>query len=164
MAEQDKGAFHAELPTALPPPILPGPSTSHTLTGQPSVEHLALGNLSLGTAPASPSTSATSSRARGRSDSVSSRAKGDLTSPRIASLGLRRLSLAQQDAVRPMAQLDGDEDVDGSGLADEVWNGKQEHGPPVLDEHVEDAEAIDEGFAARASNLAYRCLLEVNES
>ncbi|GAA5846091.1 hypothetical protein JCM9279_004783 [Rhodotorula babjevae] len=148
----DKGAFHAELPTALPPPILPGQSGSHTLTGQPSVEHLALGNLSLGTAPSSPSASATSSRARGRSDSVSSRAKGDLTSPRIASLGLRRLSLAQQDAVRPMAQLDGEEDADGLGLADEVWNGKQEHGPPVLDEHVEDAEAIDEGFAAQNPN------------
>jgi len=100
----------------------------------------------MGTAPSSPSASATSSRTRGRSDSTSTRAKGDLMSPRIASMGLRRLSHAQQDGRRP--QLDG-QDAGGLGLTDDVWNGTQEHGAPVLDEHLEDAEAIDEGFAAR---------------
>ncbi|GAA6048249.1 hypothetical protein JCM3770_006503 [Rhodotorula araucariae] len=147
----DKGAFHAELPTALPPPVVGGPSSSHTLTGQPSLERLSLGGPTLSPAPASPTTSVTSSRTRGRSDSTSMRALGDFTSPRIASIGLRRMSQAQQDVQRVRADLDA-QDVDGLGLADDIWNGKQDHGAPVLDQHIEDADAIDEGFSAQNPN------------
>ncbi|GAA5855162.1 hypothetical protein JCM5353_005899 [Sporobolomyces roseus] len=127
----DKGAFQSELPTALHPTS----SAANSIAVPPSVDRLNLNNLSItGTsAPLSPETPS-SSRNRTRSDSLASRAKGDLTSPRIASLGLspdqnqRKVHVQQKE-------IGGETYVD--------------HGPPNLNPELEEAEDIDEGFVAQ---------------
>lgn len=175
---QDAGAFRAELPTAIPPPVAStSVPSSHTLTGQPSLEHLSLTNLSLSPAPSSPSgsvASASHTRTRSRSDSLASaaRVKGDLTSPRIANLGLSPIPGTPGGlgsvAVEDREQKDGQ--ANGLGLLEEAWDGaKVDHGAPVLNAEREEADEIDEGFTARAwrtfssltsSSLTLRSLAE----
>ncbi|GAA5869652.1 hypothetical protein JCM8547_005097 [Rhodosporidiobolus lusitaniae] len=149
----DVGAFHAELPIQLPPP-----STAKSLAGQPSFEHLSLSALSL--ANQSPSDEGSSSHSRTRSESTStsaSRAVGDLTSPRIATLGLRTgaASGPASPRTRKSSQDMGAKltfPPMGLGLADSAWEGKEPHGPPKLNEELEDAEEIDEGFTGQNPN------------
>ncbi|GAA5899405.1 hypothetical protein JCM6882_009109 [Rhodosporidiobolus microsporus] len=133
----DAGAFRAELPTHIPPP-------SHTLAGQPSLEHLTLNNLSLASGVSSPDGSA-SSHSRHRSESTSSRPRGDLTSPRIANLGLQPIPGSSSQRETAPAST-------GLGLADTVWAGKEAHGPPKLNPELQDAEDIDEGFTGQNPN------------
>ncbi|BGO93983.1 hypothetical protein NBRC10512_003615 [Rhodotorula toruloides] len=153
----DAGAFRAELPTAIPPPVAStSVPSSHTLTGQPSLEHLSHTNLSLSPAPSSPSgsvASASHTRTRSRSDSLASaaRVKGDLTSPRIANLGLSPIPGTPGGlgsvAVEDREQKDGQ--ANGLGLLEEAWDGaKVDHGAPVLNAEREEADEIDEGFTA----------------
>ncbi|GAA6060525.1 hypothetical protein JCM10212_005606 [Sporobolomyces blumeae] len=131
----DKGAFQSELPTALHPPA---PVTS-AASVPPSLDRLALHNLSISSSndPKSPD-AATPTRNRTRSDSLTnSRAKGDLTSPRIASLGL------SPDSNKRRLRTDSKE-ANFAGYSD--------HGPPHLNAELEDAEEIDEGFTAQNPN------------
>lgn len=128
----DKGAFQSELPTALHPP-LPANANAPVAAVTPGLDRLTLQNLTLSnsTAPPSPEASNTSAttRTRTRSESLTSnRAKGDLTSPRIANLGL---TPASPEPKAPQGYVD--------------------HGPPNLNSELEDAEEIDEGFTARES-------------
>ncbi|GAA5978192.1 hypothetical protein JCM11641_001130 [Rhodosporidiobolus odoratus] len=118
----DAGAFRAELPTHVPPP-----GTAKSLTGQPSVERLSLGSLSLSPSPSSPSGS-TSSRVRtfSVSGSTASRLKGDPTSPRSASSGFG-------PRAGPSSPRQAKKEATGGaepGLADDIWNGTAEHENP----------------------------------
>ncbi|GAA6002252.1 AMP deaminase [Rhodotorula paludigena] len=140
----DKGAFHAELPVAALPH---GTATGHTLVGQPSLERLSLGGAPHSPAPSSP---ADSSRGRSRSDSTSTRVKGDFTSPRIASLGLAPLSTTDVHRAAISERQGGET---GLGLSDELSkDGRKDHGPPHLNQHGENAEEIDEGYTAHNPN------------
>jgi len=130
----DKGAFDTELPTALHPPV--PPSTVAPVSGvTPSIDRLTLNNLSISNASTAPTSPEAPGRTRTRSESLmSSRAKGDLTSPRIANLGLT----PSPDAVKTRRPSE-----------ESKTNGFIDHGPPKLNPELEDAEEIDEGFTAR---------------
>lgn len=117
---QDETAIHPELQTAGLTPIL---------TSKPSLDTLA--------------SSATSSVApvlpRPRSKSIP---RDDLTSPRIANLGLGMTPTSPVQSSAP-------------GLGAWVDGKEVPHGSPILDQELEDAVEIDEGFTACTSS----CLL-----
>ncbi|GAA5980734.1 hypothetical protein JCM5350_006368 [Sporobolomyces pararoseus] len=132
----DKGAFQSELPTALHPPVPAAPVSSVT----PSLDRLTLNNLSLSSTSTEPTSPEASNRTRTRSASqTSARAKGDLTSPRIANLGLTPTSPESKQR-RPS---------DEGNKQQSQPNGYVDHGPPNLNQDLEDAEEIDEGFTAQ---------------
>lgn len=133
----DKGAFQSELPTALHPPVTSSTAPPIAQVGA-SLDRLTLHNLSLSnsTTPSATDATSPSDRTRTRSESMtSSRAKGDLTSPRIANLGLS----PDSNSRRPRA--DSKDNIGTTGYVD--------HGPPNLNPELEEAEEIDEGFTAR---------------
>ena len=133
----DKGAFQSELPTALHPPVPAAPVSSVT----PSLDRLTFNNLSLSSTSTEPTPPEAPNRTRTRSASqTSARAKGDLTSPRIANLGLTPTSPESKQR-RPS---------DEGNKQQSQPNGYADHGPPNLNQELEDAEEIDEGFTARA--------------
>ncbi|GAA5946034.1 hypothetical protein JCM10213_005459 [Rhodosporidiobolus nylandii] len=135
----DAGAFRAELPTHLPPPI-----ASNALSGKPSIERLSLSSpqpVELG------SPVPRSRRISEVASASSSRARDDLTSPRIASLGLGAAPSSPRAAGKRELQ-----DEEATGLTDAVWNGKGPHGPPNLNPELENAEDIDEGFNGQNPN------------
>ena len=145
--KQDAGAFHAELPTAIPPDVVAASAGARGLTGQPSIERLSLSGLAIVGSTSSPDVSTpTPARARTMSD-ASARAKGDLTSPRIANLALRGSPGKPTSTGRPLNATGG---KDGF-LPDPIRTGQvdADHGAPHLNPELEDAEEIDEGFTAR---------------
>jgi AMP deaminase len=107
--------FRAELNTAGAAPVL---SSKKSLEGPSGLTI----NTSFATAPAA--------QIRSRSKSVP---RDDLTSPRIASLGLGLSTTNPVSANGSLAWVDGKE---------------VPHGSPILDESLENADAIDEGFTA----------------
>ncbi|GAA5893782.1 hypothetical protein JCM5296_001132 [Sporobolomyces johnsonii] len=146
----DKGAFHAELPTAVPPPI--AGTTASSLAAQPSLERLSLHNLNLSGSPSASSPDGSSvSRSRARSESAS---KGDYASPRTLNLGLgpsAPVSPSQRQSFGPNTGVMGP-GLGGVVGGDKTWDVKGDHGPPKLDPELEDAEEIDEGFTAQNPN------------
>ncbi|KWU46133.1 AMP deaminase [Rhodotorula sp. JG-1b] len=146
----DAGAFHAELPTAIPPDVVAASAGARGLTGQPSIERLSLSGLAIVGSTSSPDVSTpTPARARTTSD-ASARAKGDLTSPRIANLALRGSPGKPTSTGRPLNATGGKDGL----LPDPIWTGSVEadHGAPHLNPELEEAEEIDEGFTAQNPN------------
>ncbi|SCV71163.1 BQ2448_2751 [Microbotryum intermedium] len=130
----DQGAFTAELHTAGAAPVL---------TSQASLEVL---NAAAPSATVlSPSASSSHSRTRSRSIPYD-----DLTSPRIASLGL---GLTSATPSSPTASSSGASQA-GSASTSATRGRKNrdsfvvDHGPPLLNQALENAEQIDEGFTA----------------
>lgn len=115
------------------------------LTGQPSIERLSMSGLAISGSAVSPDSSTpTATRGRTTSDAAA-RAKGDLTSPRIANFALHR-SPSKPSSSKPFQSSGKD------GLPDGIWTagkGEAAHGAPHLNSALEDAEEIDEGFTAR---------------
>ncbi|GAA5928637.1 uncharacterized protein JCM15063_003927 [Sporobolomyces koalae] len=133
----DTGAFESELPTALHPSLI----AAAPIAVPPSVDRLTLANLTIASTalPATTAEAPTAHGSRPRSDSVAShRAKGDLTSPRIANLGLSSPDAAKRRNRTETKEIGGETYVD--------------HGPPHLNPELEDAEEIDEGFTAQNPN------------
>ncbi|POY71827.1 putative AMP deaminase [Rhodotorula taiwanensis] len=144
----DAGAFHAELPVAALPDVVAGAAGSRVLTGQPSIERLSMSGLAISGSAVSPDSSTpTATRGRTTSDAAA-RAKGDLTSPRIANFALHR-SPSKPSSSKPFQSSGKD------GLPDGIWTagkGEAAHGAPHLNSALEDAEEIDEGFTAQNPN------------
>lgn len=143
---QDAGAFHAELPTAIPPDVVAASGGARGLSGQPSIERLSLAGLAIAGSPGSPDASTPAyTRARTTSD-ASARARGDLTSPRIANFALRGSPGKPSATGRPLYAVSGTDQT-----PDALWPEKNavDHGGPHLNPEVEEAEEIDEGFTAR---------------
>lgn len=146
-APQDAGAFHKELPTAIPPEVVAATASTRALGAPPSIERLSLSGLALVGGPPSPDTTTpTTSRTRAASDAAA-RARGDLTSPRIANFALRG-SPGKPTSGRPLHAPASEKQS-----VDEAWRekGESDHGPPHLNADLENAEEIDEGFTARES-------------
>ncbi|BGP55329.1 AMP deaminase [Rhodotorula sphaerocarpa] len=144
-APQDAGAFHKELPTAIPPEVVAATASTRALGAPPSIERLSLSGLALVGGPPSPDTTTpTTSRTRAASDAAA-RARGDLTSPRIANFALRG-SPGKPTSGRPLHAPASEKQS-----LDEAWRekGESDHGPPHLNADLENAEEIDEGFTAQ---------------
>ncbi|KAK4047014.1 AMP deaminase [Microbotryomycetes sp. JL201] len=113
----DDSAFHAELHTVGATPLL---------TAKPSLEGLRIST------PAAPQTQGQHARSRSRSIH-----QDDLTSPRIAKLGLGFTTGANQESPST-----------GSAIDHHRSSAEALDHKPHFDEALEDAEAIDEGFTA----------------
>lgn len=118
--KQDELTFRKELYTASPSLLLKQRSSTENLLGGVNIIH-----------PTSPTTSAASiSSNRTRNSSITS----SLGGLRLDNIGL------------PSERVEQDENEEGTKLGN--WlNGKEiEHGSPILDQDLANAEAIDDGF------------------